>query len=120
MSLYAPGSGCSGAPVTTLDEGQTVMGADRHMRSHGGLSGGSARLPTRACRLGWRLLALVADTWEVSCWRPRAPMAALVHELDETVRLCVLQGTQVVTLQSHSAAHGFRATGRTRMTVPAR
>lgn len=121
-ALATAGGDGRGAGVTTVAE-MTAREPSQVSRGLRALAdeGMVERDPsTRAYRLGWRLFALVAGTWEVRLLEAaRAPMAALVEELNETVHLCVLHDTRVVTLQSHSAAHGFRATGWTQATVPA-
>lgn len=75
---------------------------------------------TRRYRIGWRLFTLLARTSEARLLHV-APkyMSDLVGKLDETVHLCTLQDTEVLTLLSQSPEHGFRATGWIGKTVPA-
>lgn len=75
---------------------------------------------TRQYRIGWRLFTLLARTSETRLLNvaPRY-MSELVDRLDETVHLCTLQETEVLTLVSESPQHGFRGAGWVGRTVPA-
>lgn len=61
-------------------------------------------------RLGWRLYALSAQTYEAHLVSVVAPYLRRVAELvQETTHLCVLRADEVLTLSTASPAHGFRA-----------
>jgi len=71
-------------------------------------------------RLGWRLYAFAARTWEARLTHRAAPyLRRLVSALHETVHLCVLRGDQVLTVSSVSPPHAFRGLGWEGLTVPA-
>lgn len=75
---------------------------------------------TQHFRLGWRLYALAAQTFEAHLAATATPfLRHLVARLGETVHLCVLRGDQVLTLESESPSHAFRGLGWAGMTVPA-
>jgi DNA-binding IclR family transcriptional regulator len=75
---------------------------------------------TREYRLGWQLYGLAARTSDARLLQcaPRA-MRELVRRLGESVHLCVLQGTQVLTLLTETPGHAFRASGWVGQTIPA-
>jgi DNA-binding IclR family transcriptional regulator len=61
-------------------------------------------------RLGWRLYALSAQTFEAHLVAVAAPYLRRLAELaQETTHLCVLRHDEVLTLSIASPAHGFRS-----------
>ena len=65
---------------------------------------------TMLYRLGWRLYALSAQTYEAHLVAVATPYLRRIAELvQETTHLCVLRQDQVLTLSTASPAHGFRA-----------
>jgi DNA-binding IclR family transcriptional regulator len=61
-------------------------------------------------RLGWRLYALSAQTFEAHLTSVAAPYLRRLAELaQETTHLCVLRQDEVLTLSTAAPAHGFRA-----------
>ena len=61
-------------------------------------------------RLGWRLYALSAQTYEAHLVSVATPFLRRVAEFTrETTHLCVLRQDEVLTLATQSPAHGFRA-----------
>ncbi|MFO7278867.1 MAG: IclR family transcriptional regulator [Thermoanaerobacterales bacterium] len=72
-------------------------------------------------RLGTEVFALAAKAGPNRLLRTAPPhMQALAQQLDETVHLCVLAGTGVLTVASVPApSHSFRATGWEGRVVPA-
>jgi len=61
-------------------------------------------------RLGWRLYALSAQTYEAHLVAVATPYLRRLAELtQETTHLCVLRQDEVLTLSTASPAHGFRA-----------
>lgn len=61
-------------------------------------------------RLGWRLYALSAQTFEAHLVAVAAPYLRRLAELaQETTHLCVLRHDEVLTLSTASPAHGFRS-----------
>lgn len=74
---------------------------------------------SRGYRLGWRVYALAARSSESRLLQVAPPLIrSLVEELDETVHLCVLQGSEVLTLASFSPLRVSR-TGWEGRCVPA-
>ncbi|WP_345216987.1 IclR family transcriptional regulator [Georgenia halophila] len=74
---------------------------------------------SRRYQIGWQLFALTAGSEEMHMLEEaRVPMDALLTELDESVHLCVLYGTDVMTLVTQFP-HGRRAPGLTAPVVPA-
>src|SRR5690606_12843015 len=74
---------------------------------------------TRRYAIGWQLIALTAGSPEMHMLEEaRGPMDDLLSELDESVHLCVLYGTDVMTLITQFP-HGRRAPGLTAPVVPA-
>lgn len=71
-------------------------------------------------RLGWRMFTLAARAGEASLLAA-APqlLSGLVEALGETSHLCVLDGTQVLTLLSEQPETAVRASGWSGRTVPA-
>lgn len=70
-------------------------------------------------RLGWRLYALAARTAEARLTHVASPyLRRLVAALNETIHLCVLRGSGVLTLLSVSPSHAFRGLGWEGVTVP--
>jgi DNA-binding IclR family transcriptional regulator len=60
--------------------------------------------------VGPRLYAIARFTFEAQLVSAsRGEMHGLVHKFGETVHLTVLQGLDVITIQSESPVHGFRA-----------
>ena len=60
--------------------------------------------------VGPRLYAIARFTFEAQLVSAsRGEMHGLVHKFGETVHLTVLQGLEVITIQSESPVHGFRA-----------
>lgn len=75
---------------------------------------------TRGYRLGWRLFALAARAGEPRLLAIAQPeLQGLVASLGETAHLTVLDGAQVLTLESESPASAIRATGWAGRTTPA-
>lgn len=74
---------------------------------------------TREYRLGWQLFGLAARVSEPRLLQ-RAPavMRELVDQLNESVHLCVLQSTQVLTVLTEAPSHAFRASGWVGRTIP--
>jgi DNA-binding IclR family transcriptional regulator len=71
-------------------------------------------------RLGWRLYALAARTFEARLVTTAAPyLRRVVTRVQETTVLCVLRGNDVLTLASEAPAHAFRGVGWEGVTVPA-
>lgn len=65
---------------------------------------------TMLYRLGWRLYALSARTYEAHLVAVATPYLRRLSELtQETSHLCVLRQDEVLTLSTASTAHGFRA-----------
>lgn len=65
---------------------------------------------TMLYRLGWRLYALSARTFEAHLVAVAAPYLRRLSELtQETTHLCVLRQDEVLTLSTASTSHGFRA-----------
>jgi DNA-binding IclR family transcriptional regulator len=61
-------------------------------------------------RLGWRLYALSAQTFEAHLVAVAAPyLRRLAEYVQETTHLCVLRHDEVLTLSTASPAHGFRS-----------
>lgn len=76
--------------------------------------------PGRSYRLGPGLFGLAARVIDGRLLAAAAgPMRRVSVELDETVRLCVLRGDDVVTLRTEAPAHRFRASGWMGVPVPA-
>ena len=74
----------------------------------------------RGWRLGWKLYALAAQSTEaglVSAARPA--MRKFVAAVHETVHLCVLRGSQLLTVHSETAEHGYRGVGWVGVAMPA-
>ncbi len=60
--------------------------------------------------VGPRLYAIARFTFEAQLVSAsRGEMHGLVHKFGETVHLTVLQGLEIITIQSESPVHGFRA-----------
>lgn len=75
---------------------------------------------TRAYRLGWRLYALAGRAGDPRLLAAARPvLARLVAELDETVHLSVLRGTEVLTVLSRSPGRVIHAASPVGETVPA-
>jgi IclR family transcriptional regulator, KDG regulon repressor len=75
---------------------------------------------TRAYRLGPRVFAYAARVSERRLLRlAPAVLERLVRELGERAHLSVLDGTEVLTLHSHSPPHAVQAAGWAGRTVPA-
>lgn len=65
---------------------------------------------TMLYRLGWRLYALSARTYEAHLVAIATPYLRRLSELtQETTHLCVLRQDEVLTLSTASTSHGFRA-----------
>ncbi len=65
---------------------------------------------TMLYRLGWRLYALSARTYEAHLVAVATPYLRRLSELtQETTHLCVLRQDEVLTLSTASTSHGFRA-----------
>ncbi len=61
-------------------------------------------------RLGWRLYALAAQTFEAHLVGIASPYLRRVAELvKETTHLCVLRNDEVLTIRTESPSHAFRA-----------
>lgn len=70
-------------------------------------------------RLGWRLYAYAARTFEARLVHVAGPfIRRLVAGLQETTHLCVLRGNQVLTLWTESPVHAYRALTWEGMPVP--
>lgn len=70
-------------------------------------------------RLGWRLYAYAARTFEAWLVHIAGPfIRRLVAGLQETTHLCVLRGNQVLTLWTESPVHAYRALTWEGMPVP--
>jgi DNA-binding IclR family transcriptional regulator len=75
---------------------------------------------TRVYRLGPRVFAYAAHVSERRLLRAAPPvLERLVAELGERAHLSVLDGTDVLTLHSHSPPHAVQAAGWAGRTVPA-
>lgn len=75
---------------------------------------------TMGYRLGWRLFALAARTFESRLVSIATPyLRAVVARVQETTVLCVLRGNDVLTVASEAPAHAFRGVGWEGVTVPA-
>lgn len=75
---------------------------------------------TRAYRLGWSLFALAARSGDTLLLAAGEPIVKeLVRSLDERAHLSVLQGTEVLTVLSHSPGHAIEAAGWVGRLVPA-
>ncbi|SEE17682.1 IclR family transcriptional regulator [Ruania alba] len=73
----------------------------------------------RRYQIGWQLFALTAGSEEMHMLEEaRGPMDDLLTQIDESVHLCVLHGTDVMTLVTQFP-HGRRAPGLTAPVVPA-
>ena len=69
--------------------------------------------------VGPRLYAIARFTFEAQLVSAsRGEMHGLVHKFGETVHLTVLQGLDVITIQSESPVHGFRALSWMGVTAP--
>jgi DNA-binding IclR family transcriptional regulator len=69
--------------------------------------------------VGPRLYAIARFTFEAQLVSAsRGEMHGLVHKFGETVHLTVLQGLEVITIQSESPVHGFRALSWTGVAAP--
>lgn len=110
------GLGVSRLAAITGREKSQVSRALRALASAGLV----ARDPeTRRYQVGWQLVALTAGSPEMHMLEEaRRPMAALLSEIGESVHLCVLHGTEVMTLITQSP-RGRRAPGLTAPAVPA-
>lgn len=74
---------------------------------------------SRRYQIGWQLVALTAGSQEMHMLEEaRRPMDALLTEVNESVHLCVLYGTEVMTLVTQFP-RGRRAPGLTAPVVPA-
>lgn len=74
----------------------------------------------RGWRLGWRLYALAAQSTEAGLVTAARPaMRQLVATVHETVHLCILRGSQLLTVHSETAEHGYRGVGWVGVPVPA-
>lgn len=75
---------------------------------------------TLGYRLGWKLYALAARTFESRLVSVATPyLRSVVARVQETTVLCVLRGNDVLTLASEAPAHAFRGVGWEGVTVPA-
>lgn len=75
---------------------------------------------TRAYRLGWRLYGLAARAGSPRLLSAARPvLGRLVGDLDETVHLSVLRGTEVLTVLSQSPARAIHAASPVGEVVPA-
>lgn len=64
---------------------------------------------TREYRLGWRLYALAARSVGARLLQVASPLIQdLAVHLNEAAHLCVLQGTEVLTILSHTPPHSLR------------
>lgn len=71
-------------------------------------------------RIGWSVFSLAARAAGGRLLATAVgPMRALSAELGETVHLCVLDGTELVTLRTEAPGHRYRATGWVGSRVPA-
>ncbi|PXY24730.1 IclR family transcriptional regulator [Prauserella muralis] len=71
-------------------------------------------------RLGWRLYALAARTFESRLVAIATPyLRAVVTRVQETTVLCVLRGDDVLTIASETPPHAFRGVGWEGVSVPA-
>ena len=75
---------------------------------------------TLGYRVGWRLYALAARTFESRLVTVATPyLRAVVATVQETTVLCVLRGNDVLTIASEAPAHSFRGVGWEGVSVPA-
>lgn len=75
---------------------------------------------TREYRLGWQLFGLAARVGEPRLLQCAPPlMRELVDRLGESVHLCVLQSSQVLTVLTEAPQHAFRASGWVGRSFPA-
>ncbi|QNN51886.1 IclR family transcriptional regulator [Nocardioides mesophilus] len=75
---------------------------------------------TLGYRLGWRIYALAARTFESRLVTVATPyLRAVVSKVQETTVLCVLRGNDLLTVASEAPAHAFRGVGWEGVTVPA-
>lgn len=75
---------------------------------------------TLGYRVGWRLFALAARTFESRLVGVATPyLRQVVSRVQETTVLCVLRGNDVLTIASEAPAHAFRGVGWEGVTVPA-
>jgi IclR family transcriptional regulator, KDG regulon repressor len=75
---------------------------------------------SREYRVGWGLFAMAARVSEGRLMRLAPPvMAGLCQAIGETVHLCILRGSEVMTIHTESPGHGFRASGWLGVPVPA-
>ena len=74
----------------------------------------------RGWRLGWKLYALAAQSTEAGLVTAARPaMRQLVAAVHETVHLCILRGSQLLTVHSETAEHGYRGAGWAGVPMPA-
>lgn len=77
-------------------------------------------LETLGYRVGWRVYALAARTFESRLVSVSTPyLRAVVSKVQETTVLCVLRGHDVLTVASEAPSHAFRGIGWEGVTVPA-
>jgi DNA-binding IclR family transcriptional regulator len=75
---------------------------------------------TLGYRVGWRLFALAARSFESRLVTMATPfLRTVVARVQETTVLCVLRGNDVLTVASEAPAHAFRGIGWEGVTVPA-
>lgn len=75
---------------------------------------------TRGYRVGWRVFSLASRSFEAQLARLGTPaLREVVARVQETTVLCVLRGTDVLTVASQAPAHAFRGVGWEGVTVPA-
>lgn len=75
---------------------------------------------SRGYRVGWRVFALASRTHEATLVTVATPVLRdLVARVRETTVLCVLRGTEVLTVASEAPSHVFRGVGWEGVAVPA-
>jgi len=110
----AEAAGESGLGVSALAE---LVGRDKSQVSRALARLADAGLVDRDAstlqyRIGWAVFALAARAAGGRLLAAAVgPMRALSAELGETVHLCVLDGTDLVTLRTEAPGHRYRATG---------
>ena len=75
---------------------------------------------TRRYSIGWTVFSLAARASSGRLLSAAVgPMRALSSELGETVHLCVLDGSELITLRTEAPGHRYRASGWVGTRVPA-
>lgn len=75
---------------------------------------------TLGYRVGWRVFSLASRTLESRLLHLAMPvLREVVERVQETTVLCVLRGTDVLTIASEAPSHAFRGIGWEGVAVPA-